>query len=93
VEEMAINYDEENEKTFVAGCMAPTFQGVSFDSSIISNLTARLAVQTLLREEIQTAYPDSDYNLINWNSRGEGHGNFPAIEKVKLPVHRDCIHS
>jgi molybdopterin/thiamine biosynthesis adenylyltransferase len=86
-----INYDNTQEALYARGCNEPTFTGTGFDAGIISNLTTRMAVQILLNGHEGT-YPGVDYNLINWNSRGEGLADLPSIDRLKLPQHASCRH-
>jgi molybdopterin/thiamine biosynthesis adenylyltransferase len=86
-----VNYDDTNEVLYARGCNEPTFTGTGFDASIISNLTTRMAVQRLLKGQ-EGAYPTVDYNLINWNSRGEDMADLPSIDRLKLSQHASCRH-
>jgi len=84
-----VNHDGTNEALYARGCNEPTFTGTGFDAGIISNLTTRMAVQILLKGH-EGAYPSVDYNLINWNSRGESMADLPSIDKLKLSQHASC---
>ena len=80
----------EKTEVYARGCGNPAFSGAGFDSSIISNLAARLAVQTLLLRDGDKSYPEANYNLINWSSRGSDAGDNPRIDTKQIDVHPDC---
>lgn len=84
----SVNEDPLAQPLYARGCCFPTFTGTGFDTSIISNLATRFAVQTLLHNE--NGYPDVDYNLINWSSRADSIGDLPNMEKRKITKHNSC---
>ncbi|WKZ32809.1 MAG: ThiF family adenylyltransferase [Thermodesulfobacteriota bacterium] len=83
-----VNEDPLAQPLYARGCCFPTFTGTGFDTSVISNLATRFAVQTLLRNE--NGYPDVDYNLINWSSRTDSKGDLPNLEKRNITKHNSC---
>lgn len=80
----------EKTEVYARGCGSPAFSGAGFDSSIISNLAARLAVQTLLLLDGDKSYPEANYNLINWSSQGSDAGDYPKIDTKQIDIHPDC---
>ncbi|MGH1462900.1 MAG: ThiF family adenylyltransferase [Neptuniibacter sp.] len=85
------NGDDSAEPVQGGGCGSPTSIGNGFDADEISLETVRTAVGILTSND-PAGYPDSEWNAVTINLRGE-QGRIPIECKTyNLPIHPDCKH-
>ncbi|MCL5960455.1 MAG: ThiF family adenylyltransferase, partial [Chloroflexi bacterium] len=76
-------------QVFTRGCGFPTFVGTGFDALALAADAARLAVQTLLRDE-PDAYPNAPNDVLVRHNRSAGNTDHPQYESARLPIHHRC---
>lgn len=78
---------DEDLEFYDQGCASPSVPGSGVDTGILSNLAARLSIQTLLADQ-PNAYQPTDVDHIVWYSQGKSRQL--EIFQKKVGKHREC---